>query len=88
MEPNGTPPHTGSQQPAPGPLGDAPSPAGRPEVPGGPGDISCEVVIIGAGVAGLTAANELLKRDPDTRVCVIEANGGYFSLLFRHSQLC
>ena len=47
----------------------------RPDVPGGPGDVTCEVVVIGAGVAGLTAAHELLRRDPNTKVCVVEANG-------------
>ncbi|XP_043196774.1 probable flavin-containing monoamine oxidase A [Amphibalanus amphitrite] len=66
--------HVGSREPSLSFLPKEVLAAARPEVPGGPGDVSCEVLIIGAGVAGLTAAYELLKRDPNINVCVIEAN--------------
>ncbi|XP_037094079.1 probable flavin-containing monoamine oxidase A [Pollicipes pollicipes] len=35
--------------------------------------VSCDVVVIGAGIAGLTAAHEILKRDPTVDLCVLEA---------------
>lgn len=34
-----------------------------------------DVVVVGAGIAGLTAAYTLLQRDPGLCVAVIEANG-------------
>ena len=40
-------------------------------------DVTCEVLVIGAGVSGLTAAHELLKRDPSVRLCVVEAKGQF-----------
>ena len=79
MESNGT--HPGFQEPPLSPLPEAGVPASRPAVPGGPGDVSCEVLVIGAGVAGLTAANELLKRDPTAQICVVEAKGGSFIMV-------
>ena len=38
-------------------------------------DVTCDLLVIGAGVSGLTAANELLKRDATVRLCVVEAKG-------------
>ena len=40
-----------------------------------PSDVTCEVLVIGAGVSGLTAATELLKRDAAAQICVVEAKG-------------
>ena len=80
MEPNGTP--AGLQEPPLSPLPEDGVSTGRPAVPGGPGDVSCELLVIGAGVAGLTAANEVLKRDPTAQICVVEAKGGSFVLIF------
>uniref|UniRef100_A0A1I7Y036 Amine oxidase n=1 Tax=Steinernema glaseri TaxID=37863 RepID=A0A1I7Y036_9BILA len=38
-----------------------------------PGVISCDVLVVGAGLAGLTAARELKSRSPDLKVIVLEA---------------
>ena len=35
-----------------------------------------DVVIIGAGLSGLTAAHQLWKKDPSLHVAVLEAKGG------------
>jgi oxygen-dependent protoporphyrinogen oxidase len=32
------------------------------------------VIVIGGGLSGLTAANQILKKKPNTRVTVLEAN--------------
>lgn len=32
------------------------------------------MVVIGGGLSGLTAANEILKKKPNTRITVLEAN--------------
>jgi flavin-dependent dehydrogenase len=37
--------------------------------------LDVDVIVVGAGVAGLTAAFTLLQRDPGLRVVVVEANG-------------
>lgn len=34
---------------------------------------SNSVIIIGAGLAGLTAADEILKENPEARVTILEA---------------
>jgi glycine/D-amino acid oxidase-like deaminating enzyme len=57
-----------------------------------PGDISCDVVIVGAGFTGLWTAYYLLREEPSLRVVVLEAettgfgasgrNGGWCSALF------
>ena len=46
-----------------------------PDVSSGTNDVTCEVLVVGAGVSGLTAANELLKRDPAIQLCLVEAKG-------------
>lgn len=34
-----------------------------------------DVIIIGCGISGLTAAYEMLKVDPNISVCLLEAKG-------------
>ena len=34
-----------------------------------------DVIVIGAGIAGLTAADALLKKKPDLKVLILEAAG-------------
>ena len=34
-----------------------------------------DVVVIGAGISGLSAAHELMKRRPQTKLVVLEAKG-------------
>jgi len=60
-----------------------------------PGDISCDVAIVGAGFTGLWTAWHLLRQDPTLRVVVVEReiagwgasgrNGGWCSALFAAS---
>jgi len=38
--------------------------------------LNVDVVIIGAGLSGLTAAHQLWKKDPSLHVIVLEAKGG------------
>ena len=38
-------------------------------------DDSVDVVIVGAGISGLCAAHELLKKRPQTNLVVLEAKG-------------
>ena len=33
---------------------------------------TCDIVVIGGGILGLAAARELLARNPDARICVLE----------------
>ncbi|KAL6742999.1 hypothetical protein Aduo_016086 [Ancylostoma duodenale] len=35
----------------------------------------CDVIVVGAGLAGLSAARELLRREPNLKVLVLEAKG-------------
>jgi glycine/D-amino acid oxidase-like deaminating enzyme len=61
-----------------------------------PGDLHADVAIVGAGYTGLWTAYELLRRRPDLRVVVLEAeiagfgasgrNGGWCSALFAGSR--
>ncbi len=56
------------------------------------GDADVDVAIVGGGYTGLWTARELLRRDPELRICVLEArvcgfgasgrNGGWASALF------
>ena len=39
------------------------------------GDQKVDVVVIGGGISGLTAAYHLKKRDPDLHVVVLEGKG-------------
>ena len=36
---------------------------------------SVDVVVVGAGISGLSAAYELMKKRPETRLVVLEAKG-------------
>ena len=36
---------------------------------------SVDIVVIGAGISGLSAAYELMKKRPETRLVVLEAKG-------------
>lgn len=57
-----------------------------------PGDVECDVAIVGGGLTGLWAAHHLRRRAPDCRILVLEAeicgfgasgrNGGWCSALF------
>lgn len=57
-----------------------------------PGDLSCDVAIVGAGLTGLWTAYYLVRADPTLRIVVLEAevagfgasgrNGGWCSALF------
>jgi glycine/D-amino acid oxidase-like deaminating enzyme len=81
---------------APAPAGQRPvsfwwdSLGGRPAAqPALPGDLACDVAIIGAGYTGLWTAYYLAQRDPSLRIAVLEAchvgygasgrNGGWLS---------
>ena len=37
-------------------------------------DIQWDVIVVGAGIAGLSSAYRIIKRSPKTRVLVLEAN--------------
>ncbi|XP_043204708.1 probable flavin-containing monoamine oxidase A, partial [Amphibalanus amphitrite] len=45
------------------------------DVTRGSSDVTCEVLVIGAGISGLTAAYEIQKRNPKTELCLVEAKG-------------
>jgi glycine/D-amino acid oxidase-like deaminating enzyme len=42
--------------------------------------IETDVIIVGAGISGLTAAYRLLQRDSSLRILVLEAKGWKFLL--------
>lgn len=47
-----------------------------------------DVVIAGCGLSGLTAAHEILKKNPDLKICLIEARarfGGRLKTVFTPS---
>ena len=46
-----------------------------------------DVICIGAGFAGLTAAHTLLKAKPSLKICVLEAKGTVDSSLSAHTQI-
>lgn len=60
-----------------------------------PGDLICDVAVVGGGYTGLWAAYYLLEADPTLRIVVLEAeevgfgasgrNGGWCSALFPHA---
>lgn len=43
----------------------------------------CDVIVVGAGISGLTAAFNIKKRYPEAKVVVLEGKGIY--LLFKFS---
>ena len=46
-----------------------------------------DVICIGAGFAGLTAAHTLLKAKPSLKICVLEAKGTVDFSLSAHTQI-
>lgn len=42
-------------------------------VSSGPPPSECDLAVVGGGIVGLAVARELLARNPDTRLCVLEA---------------
>ncbi len=66
--------------PAPAPTGPSPvsfwwesldeTPAPRPPLPG---DLACDVAIVGGGYTGLWTAYYLARQDPSLRIAVLEA---------------
>ena len=46
-----------------------------------------DVICIGAGFAGLTAAHTLLKALPSLKICVLEAKGTVEFSLSAHTQI-
>ena len=43
--------------------------------------IDVDVLVVGAGISGLTAAYSIISRDPGIHVVVVEAKGGSFFIL-------
>lgn len=46
-----------------------------------------DVIVVGAGISGLTAAFEVLKKIPNAELLVLEAKGGVLHIHFIHNTL-